>query len=262
MAHSCNLSCESCSHYTNQGHQGIVSVEEAERWMTQWKRRIQPRLFAMVGGEPAMHPHLAEFVRASRRHWPSAELRLISNGFLLKRHPDLPAVLRDTNTCLCVSIHHPSPQYEEKLRPVRELLEEWELKYGIRLEYLQSYRHWTRRYHGSGSAIRALRRSAAEAELGDLSLEGAPSAFRGEALEMCAVGVSEAAGQAVPTFGPVAPLPEVPTAAAGLHARGARGLFCRGGQPCCGMCPSKPIPFELPLPFPASVARPSRRLAA
>ena len=46
VAHSCNLSCESCSHYTNQGHQGIIAVEEAERWMMQWKRKIQPRLFA------------------------------------------------------------------------------------------------------------------------------------------------------------------------------------------------------------------------
>ena len=40
------------------------------------------------------------------------------------------------------------------MKPVRELLDEWEVKYGIRLEYFQSYRHWTRRYHGSGSAIR------------------------------------------------------------------------------------------------------------
>jgi glycosyltransferase involved in cell wall biosynthesis len=32
VAHACNLRCESCSHYTNQGHQGIVPVEEAERW--------------------------------------------------------------------------------------------------------------------------------------------------------------------------------------------------------------------------------------
>ena len=154
VAHSCNLRCESCSHYTNQGHHGIVPVAEAERWMKQWKRRIQPRLFALVGGEPALHPHLAEFVRLSRKHWPNAELRLISNGFLLGRHPDLPAVLRDTNTCLCVSIHHSSPQYQQELQPVRELLEGWERKYEIRLDYFQSYRHWTRRYHGSGSAIR------------------------------------------------------------------------------------------------------------
>jgi hypothetical protein len=39
-------------------------------------------------------------------------------------------------------------------------------------------------------------------------------------------------------------------------------FFAEGDEPCCGMCPSKPVPFELPLPFPASAARPSRRLAA
>ena len=117
VAHACNLRCESCSHYTNQGHQGIVSVEEAERWMIAWKRRIQPRLFAMVGGEPGLHPHLAEFVRVARRHWPAAELRLISNGFLLGGHPDLPTALRETDTCLCVSIHHPSAEYRKNCGP-------------------------------------------------------------------------------------------------------------------------------------------------
>lgn len=33
VAHICNLSCESCSHYSNQGHKGLVSLEEAEKWM-------------------------------------------------------------------------------------------------------------------------------------------------------------------------------------------------------------------------------------
>ena len=78
---------------------------------------------------------------------------MISNGLLLHRHPDLPAVLRDTDTCLKISIHHRSPQYRQRLQPVLELAEAWVAHQGIRLEYIFSYLNWTRRYQGFGSAM-------------------------------------------------------------------------------------------------------------
>ena len=125
VAHSCNLRCESCSHYANQGHQGIVSLGEADRWMKLWNQRVSPQRFGLVGGEPTLHPHLCDFLRMSRKNWPQAELRLITNGFLLDRHPDLPATLRDTDTSLLLSVHHSSPRYQERLQPVIELIDAW-----------------------------------------------------------------------------------------------------------------------------------------
>jgi hypothetical protein len=62
-------------------------------------------------------------------------------------------VLKDPNACLYLSIHHPSPEYQEKIRPVRTLLEAWKRKFGIRVEVYQSYGTWTRRYKGFGSAM-------------------------------------------------------------------------------------------------------------
>ena len=125
VAHCCNLTCESCSHYSNHGHRGIVGLEEADGWMKLWNRRLRPHTFGLVGGEPTMHPRLCEFVRLSRRNWPQAKMHLITNGLLLARHPDLPGVLRDTDTCLKLSIHHGSPQYRERIEPVLELVEAW-----------------------------------------------------------------------------------------------------------------------------------------
>lgn len=40
VAHACNLRCESCSHYSDQGHKGVVSLEDAERWMRAWRARV------------------------------------------------------------------------------------------------------------------------------------------------------------------------------------------------------------------------------
>jgi uncharacterized radical SAM superfamily Fe-S cluster-containing enzyme len=262
VAHSCNLSCESCSHYTNQGHQGIIAVEEADRWMKLWKRKIQPRLFAMVGGEPAMHPHLAEFVRLARKHWPNTELRLISNGFLLRRHPDLPAVLRDTNTCLCVSIHHPSPQYQEKLRPVRDLLDGWETRYGIRLEYFQSYGHWTKRYHGSGSAIRPFDDRQPRLSWEICPSKEHPQLFEGKIWKCAPLAYLKLQAQRYQLSDQWNSYMQYQPLRPDCTPAELATFFARQDEPCCSMCSSKPVPFELPLPFPAPVHRATRRLAA
>ena len=101
VAHSCNLTCESCWHYSNHGHPGLLSLQEAERWMRLWNRRIWLKKLSLLGGEPTLHPELAEFVRLSPRNWPDARLRIVTNGFLLHRHPDLSKVLKnDPKACL------------------------------------------------------------------------------------------------------------------------------------------------------------------
>lgn len=153
VVHSCNLACESCSHYSNQGHKGMLSLEEADTWMAPWSSRIAPPLFSLLGGEPTIHPQLAEFVPLVRKHWPNACIRLVTNGFLLHRHPRLPAVLQEGRSLLEVSVHHPSPEYQERFKPVRELLDDWIKRYGIRVQCWDSYRNWTRRYRGFGSEL-------------------------------------------------------------------------------------------------------------
>jgi uncharacterized radical SAM superfamily Fe-S cluster-containing enzyme len=262
VAHSCNLSCESCSHYANQGQQGIVALEEAERWMRLWQRRIEPRLFAMVGGEPAMHPHLPEFVRLCRKHWPNAELRLISNGFLLGRHPDLPAVLRDTNTCLCVSIHHPSPEYQEKLKPVRQLLDGWETSHGIRLEYFQSYGHWTRRYHGLGSAIEPFDDRQPRLSWETCPSKQHPQLFDGMIWKCAPLAYLTLQAKKYPLSDKWNSYLQYQPLRADCTPDELAAFFTKQDEPCCSMCSSKPVLFDLPLPFPAPVHRATRRLAA
>src|SRR5262245_19636148 len=93
VTHVCNLSCESCSHYSNHNHRGDVALDEADQWMRAWSQRIAVDEFHLLGGEPTIHPDLPAFVTLVRRHWPDAFIRIRTNGFFLYRHPELPAVL-------------------------------------------------------------------------------------------------------------------------------------------------------------------------
>ena len=99
VAHGCNLRCESCSHYSNHGHSGIVSLEEADRWMGLWSRRVSVTMFNLLGGEPTIHPELPRFIGLVRRHWPRAHIGIVSNGFsfctaILRCRPPLPPIPR------------------------------------------------------------------------------------------------------------------------------------------------------------------------
>jgi MoaA/NifB/PqqE/SkfB family radical SAM enzyme len=93
VTHACNLACESCSHYSNHRHKGHVGLAEADGWMSAWSRRVTVGLFSLLGGEPTIHPELAKFVPLARRHWPRARIEIVTNGFFLDRHEDLPAAM-------------------------------------------------------------------------------------------------------------------------------------------------------------------------
>src|SRR5689334_11898209 len=119
VAHACNLSCESCSHYSNHAHGGVVALEDARRWMASWNSRVRPKVLTLLGGEPTIHPGLPGFVDLAAEHWPGVRLRLVTNGFFLHRHPELPLALkRHGNAYLSLSIHHDDPSYLERVAPI------------------------------------------------------------------------------------------------------------------------------------------------
>lgn len=153
VAHSCNLSCESCSHYSNFKQTGFTSLEDAELWMNTWSKKVDPSQFSLVGGEPTLHPKLSDFVLLSRKYWPRADLRLVTNGFLLYKHPELPNTLRKTNTKLYLSVHHSSESYQVALTPVLALLDTWTKEYNLKIHTYDSHKLWRKTYQGLGSNI-------------------------------------------------------------------------------------------------------------
>jgi hypothetical protein len=154
VTHACNLACESCSHYSNHGHQGNLDLAEADRWMSGWSGRLAVRQFNLLGGEPTVHPRLSKFVPLVRRHWPAAHIRIITNGFFLQRHPELPAAMAEAgNSSLWLSVHHDDAAYTERLRPARALLAAWQRDRGTSVEIRPSHARWTRRYRGFGAGM-------------------------------------------------------------------------------------------------------------
>jgi len=163
VAFGCNMTCESCAHYSNHAHAGNIAPAELERQIALWNGKIAPQKFRLLGGEPTLNKHLLDLIRIARQGWPvpddgnagaeGTRLELVTNGLRLDRFPGLPAVLAETRCHLAISIHHQSPDYVRALEPAVALAKEWKRTHGISLTLRRSYQRWTRRYHGYGSAM-------------------------------------------------------------------------------------------------------------
>jgi len=153
ITHSCNLTCEGCTHYMNQGHSGSISLETASEWMGYWSDKILPLRFTLMGGEPALHPDMTKFLYLAREKWPNSYIEIISNGFYLHKHPDLPKALKETKATLGVSLHSDSEsKYFEKFSSVFKLIKEWQND-NVPVELRPSAIHWIRQYKGFGDKM-------------------------------------------------------------------------------------------------------------
>jgi MoaA/NifB/PqqE/SkfB family radical SAM enzyme len=250
LAHSCNLACESCSHYSNQGHRGMVSLDEAEDWMGSWSRRVAPRTFSLLGGEPTLHPKLPEFVSLARKHWPHASLRLVTNGFFLHRHPDLPLVLRDDpKAFLCLSIHHDAPEYQERLKPILALVASWVEQHGIRAKKYESYKNWTRRYRGSGADMEPFADGQPRRSWENCQARFCAQLFEGKIWKcgpLAYLKLQDAKYHLSEKWKPyLAYAPLSPS----CSDDELREFFDREEESSCGMCAAAPQRFALPLPL-------------
>jgi hypothetical protein len=153
VTHTCNLHCESCSHYSNHQLQGTVPLNTLASWIDAWKDRIQPQRFAILGGEPTLHPELPNILELVGTRFPKSNLELVTNGFFLEHHPKLPKMLCKYGVMLSISVHHNGPEYASKVAEIKKLLEKWQMIYPFRVSWRYSFGSWTRRYQGFGETL-------------------------------------------------------------------------------------------------------------
>lgn len=153
ITHNCNLTCESCSDFTNHGHSRMISLTEGRQWISYWKDRVQPKQFIIVGGEPTLHKDLIDFLYMSRELWGNTYIQLTTNGFFLDKHKDLGSALKENNIILSISIHSKSKEYLNKIKDNLNLCLKWKQELGIDVSLNTSHEVWTKIYKGYGENI-------------------------------------------------------------------------------------------------------------
>src|SRR5205823_3285722 len=108
---------------------------------------------SLLGGEPLLNRRLPDYLRLVRSLWPDTRLRLVSNGLLLTRRPQLWEVLRETDTTLTVSVHSRGAVYRDRLQPNLELARSRAAEFGFRFEERDCVESWYKLYQGAGAAM-------------------------------------------------------------------------------------------------------------
>jgi len=104
VAYACNLACKGCISLSDFDRRGVSSLRDVQTQCNTWSKILDPSVISIFGGEPLMHPRIEKVLETIRSAWPLAQIRLITNGYLLKKfNPEL--WFRFGNMQMQVSIH-------------------------------------------------------------------------------------------------------------------------------------------------------------
>ena len=94
VVHHCNLSCRSCSHLSDRMNKYFVDPDQVLNDFSILAEYCHPQHIRLCGGEPLLHPHLLDVVDAVRDSGISECIRVVTNGTLLHRMPDINVHMR------------------------------------------------------------------------------------------------------------------------------------------------------------------------
>jgi MoaA/NifB/PqqE/SkfB family radical SAM enzyme len=82
----CNLNCKGCAHFSNLCKPTFADLDE----FTDEMRLMASKFSAvhqiyLLGGEPLLHPQVADFVRVARDAFPQTRIYLMTNGTLVTK---------------------------------------------------------------------------------------------------------------------------------------------------------------------------------
>ena len=88
----CNLRCAGCLHFAPLAERRFLDLDEYEHDLERLSS-IEGiggyfGTVVLMGGEPLLHPRVADVVRMTRRHLPEEHIGLCTNGLLLRRMGD------------------------------------------------------------------------------------------------------------------------------------------------------------------------------
>jgi MoaA/NifB/PqqE/SkfB family radical SAM enzyme len=257
VAHVCNLTCEGCSHFSANGHRGVVRLAECVRWMAGWNQRIQPQSFRILGGEPTINPELCEIIAAVGEAWPQSRRYFTTNAFFVHRHPTLGEALGKAQfTGVKISIHSNEPEYTSKVAANIQTMLDWGKRYGFEVNVNDAYRSWSRVYFGTGKNVKPYQLGNPRKSWEACFTKNYPQLLNG-LIYKCPltayIKLQHATHGTAPEWKPAL---EYEGLTPDCTDAEMEEFFRREEEPVCGLCPHSYHHFKKPLPLrtPAKVS--------
>jgi len=114
----CNMNCCGCGHFSNVASAWYADPESHNRDMHGFLQLFSNiSSIHLLGGEPLQHPKVTEFLSSTRRWFPQAVIRLVTNGILLpSMGQDFWQCCRANRISISITLYPPMLNKEDALR--------------------------------------------------------------------------------------------------------------------------------------------------
>jgi len=133
VINACQLSCTACATFSDLKHSGYVRWNDGKKELEQWLTRLDPECIGLMGGEPLMNPEIKQWINGIRDMSPDSQIRLPTNGLLLKKHMDIVDLLHSIGNCVLKISYHTDSKDMRNI--VRQILTSYDFRpvteYGI-----------------------------------------------------------------------------------------------------------------------------------
>lgn len=86
IVHHCNLNCKGCDHCAPIAEEEYVELKQYKNDLKQLKKHFDVvNSFAIMGGEPLLHPNLQEIMKISRKILKNTYITICTNGIELEK---------------------------------------------------------------------------------------------------------------------------------------------------------------------------------
>lgn len=119
----CNLNCKGCTHYSPLAEKEFADFDRMVMSMEKLGRIGGDKVAQayLIGGETLLYPRLVEAMEALRRHFPTQQLFVFTNGLLLPRmSDDFWATARRLDITIALTIYPIKFDYDAALKLCRE----------------------------------------------------------------------------------------------------------------------------------------------
>jgi MoaA/NifB/PqqE/SkfB family radical SAM enzyme len=133
----CNQNCRYCSNFSSLADKEFLDVENFENDCKRLGELSDGELqmFKFSGGEPLLHPQLADLFDIAKKYLPKTRLICITNGTLLaKQNEKFWKNCAKNDIVISISIY-PENQYFDKIK-------EWGKKYGVKFSINKKMNEW------------------------------------------------------------------------------------------------------------------------
>jgi hypothetical protein len=91
LVNHCNLGCWGCNHFSPLSDEWFADPNTFAKDLKRLSELFDKDAFSisLLGGEPLLHPDLEKFFPIARKSFPSAAIKVVTNGVLLSKKDDL-----------------------------------------------------------------------------------------------------------------------------------------------------------------------------